>query len=62
MIIRSITNFCNLGWPLDKKKLTFTGEFLSNAKVEFERAGLKVQSVRLATIPFPFMLAKEKIL
>ncbi len=61
MRIRSITHFCNPGWPLDEKKLNSVGKFLSEAKAEFERAGFEVQSVRMATIPFPDLLGKDKI-
>jgi uncharacterized protein (UPF0210 family) len=61
MKIRSITFFCNPGWPLDIKKLQAAGTFLTEAKVEFEAAGYEVQTLRLATIPFPLLLGEEKI-
>ena len=61
MKIRSITYFCNPGWPLDKKKLQAAGTFLNEAKVDFESAGYEVQTTRLATTPFPFMLGAGKI-
>lgn len=59
MKIRSITYFCNPGWPLDEKKLRLAGTFLSEASTAFEQAGYEVQSTRLATVPFPQMLKKQ---
>ncbi|MBE3065846.1 MAG: DUF711 domain-containing protein, partial [Chloroflexi bacterium] len=44
MRIRSITYFCNPGWPLDKKKLQAAGKFLNEAKTNFETAGYEVQT------------------
>ncbi len=61
MKIRSITYFCNPGWPLDTKKLKAAGTFLSEARLAFEEAGYEVQTMRLATIPFPFILGPDKI-
>ena len=56
MRIRSITYFCNPGWPLDKKQLRLAGDFLKDARQSFEKAGYEVQTTRLATIPFPVLL------
>ena len=61
MKIRSITYFCNPGWPLDKKKLQAAGTFLAEAKTNFEEAGYEVQTRRLATIPFPLLLGADKV-
>ena len=61
MKIRSITYFCNPGWPLDEKKLRLAGDFLKDAKNAFEAADYEVQSTRLATIPFPLLLGEKKI-
>jgi len=61
MKIRSITYFCNPGWPLDKKKLQAAGAFLAEAQLNFEAAGFEVQSKRLATIPFPLLLGAGKV-
>jgi uncharacterized protein (UPF0210 family) len=61
MKIRSITYFCNPGWPLDEKKLQGAGAFLAEARINFEEAGFDVQSTRLATVPFPQMLGAEKV-
>ncbi|MEW6028095.1 MAG: DUF711 family protein [Chloroflexota bacterium] len=60
MKIRSITYFCNPGWPLDEKTLRAAGEFLAKAKSAYEAAGYEIQTARLATIPFPNLL-KGKI-
>lgn len=61
MIIRSITYFCNPGWPLDQGKLQTAGTFLAEAKAAFEGAGYPVQSLRLATVPFLQMVGGDKI-
>lgn len=56
MKIRSITYFCNPGWPLDEKKLGAAGNFLAQAKSAYEGGGYEVQTTRLATVPFPTLL------
>lgn len=56
MKIRSITYFCNPHWPLEKSILHQAGKFIANARSEFEKGGFEVQTVRLATIPFPKIL------
>ncbi len=56
MKIRSITYFFNPGWPLDENKFKSVGRFLAEAKVAFETAGYEVQTLRLATVPFPQLL------
>ena len=61
MKIRSITYFCNPKYPLDEKVLRKAGKFLANAKSAYEAAGYEVQTVRLATIPFPKLLGAENI-
>lgn len=61
MKIRSITYFCNPKYPLDEKTLQTAGEFLSKAKSAYESAGYEVQTVRLATIPFPKLLNEKNI-
>jgi uncharacterized protein (UPF0210 family) len=61
MKIRSITYFCNPGWPLDEKKLQAAGTFLAEAKTNFEADGYEVQTTRLATIPFPLLLGADKV-
>ncbi len=52
MKIRSITYFCNPGWPLDDAKLRMAGDFLNQAKTAYEAAGYEIQTTRLATTPF----------
>jgi len=61
MKIRSITYFCNPKYPLDEKILRKAGKFLANAKSAYEATGYEVQTVRLATIPFPKILGTENI-
>ncbi len=61
MKIRSITYFCNPQFPLDEKILQAAGDFLAQAKAAYESAGYEVQTLRLATIPFPRMLGESQI-
>jgi uncharacterized protein len=61
MKIRSITYFCNPKYPLNEKVIQAAGEFLAKAKSAYEAAGYEVQTVRLATIPFPNLLGEKKI-
>jgi uncharacterized protein (UPF0210 family) len=56
MRIRSITYFCNPGWPLDKKQLRLAVGFLQDARQSFEKAGFEVQTTRLSCTPFPQLL------
>lgn len=59
MKIRSITYFCNPGWPLDSAALGQAGAFIQAARPAFQLAGYEVQTTRLATIPFPELLGLE---
>ena len=61
MKIRSITYFCNPGWPLDEKKLQSAGEFLVEAKTAYAAGGYEVETMRLASVPFAQMLGAERI-
>jgi uncharacterized protein (UPF0210 family) len=61
MKIRSITYFCNPKYPLNENILREAGEFLSKAKSAFESEGYEVQTVRLATIPFPKLVGEKNI-
>jgi len=61
MKIRSITYFCNPRYPLDGKVLQNAGEFLAQARSAYESTGYEVQTVRLATIPFPELLGEAHI-
>jgi uncharacterized protein (UPF0210 family) len=61
MKIRSITYFCDPGWPLEAKKLKAAGVFLAEAGNSFEAAGFEVQTTRLACTPFPLLLEGKEI-
>jgi len=61
MKIRSITYFCNPKYPLEERILERAGAFLAQARSAYETAGYEVQTVRLATIPFPELLGEENI-
>jgi uncharacterized protein (UPF0210 family) len=61
MKIRSLTYFCNPGYPLNEKALQTAGQFLSEAGSAYEAAGYEVQTTRLATVPFPQLLGEEQI-
>jgi hypothetical protein len=61
MKIRSITYFCNPKYPLDENALRTAGEFLAKARSAYEAAGYEVQTVRLATIPFPKLLSSNDL-
>lgn len=56
MNIRSITYFCDPGWPLDEAALPRAGSFMTAARPAFEGAGYPVQTARLASVPFPHMV------
>lgn len=61
MKIRSITYFCNPKFPSDESVLQKAAAFLSKARSAYEAAGYEVQTVRLATVPFPQLLGEENI-
>jgi hypothetical protein len=61
MKIRTITYFCNPGWPLDDSKIEQAGTFLGEAKAACEAAGYEVESTRLATVPFLQILGADRI-
>ncbi len=61
MKIRSITYFCNPKYPLEEKVIQQAGIFFTKAKAAYEVAGYEVQTVRLATIPFPKLLGEKNI-
>jgi uncharacterized protein len=61
MKIRSITFFCDPGYPLDEKILQKAGKFLAEARSAYQTAGYEVQTVRLATIPFPNLLGSDDL-
>lgn len=59
MKIRSITYFFHPGWPPDEAKMRSASIFLSTAKQAFEQAGYEVQTIRLATTPFSYLLGRR---
>lgn len=61
MKIRSITYFCNPGYPLKENILREAGDFLSKAKSAYESAGYEVQTVRVATVSFAKLLGEKHI-
>ena len=46
---------------MDEKVIQAAGEFLAKAKSAYEAAGYEVQTLRLATIPFPKLLGEKQI-
>lgn len=57
MEIRSITYFLDPGFPFESQRLQAVGHFLSLARQAFEADGYRVQTTRLATIPFSRLFA-----
>jgi uncharacterized protein (UPF0210 family) len=56
MRVRSVTIGANLTYPLEAARFRVFEQFQARARSLFERAGLEVQTVRLATQPFPEMV------
>jgi uncharacterized protein (UPF0210 family) len=56
MRIRSITIGTNVSYPLEEERFHDLGRFQARARARFEEVGLEVQTVRLATQPFPEVL------
>jgi uncharacterized protein (UPF0210 family) len=56
MRIRSVTIGTDVSYPLDRGRFRAFGRFLARARALFEDAGFEVQTVRLATQPFPEVL------
>lgn len=59
MKIRSITHFCDPGWPLDKDSLSKAGAATAEVRQALEDRGYEVQTTRLATVPFPQLLGSR---
>ena len=59
MYIRSITSFFHPRWPISQLTLQKVGIFAHQAKETFSKAGYEVQTLRLATPPFPSFLFPE---
>lgn len=56
MRIRSITSFFHPRWPVNQLALQKVGIFSQQAEETFTKAGYEVQTLRLATPPFPSFL------
>ncbi len=61
MQIRSITYFIHPHQPISEIAMQKAGIFVRNAKETFESAGFPVQTLRLATPPFPDILDLEDL-
>jgi uncharacterized protein (UPF0210 family) len=61
MRIRSITIFCDPGFPLDVDVLERVQRFVAEAQQAFACAGYEVQTARLATPPFPHLLPDLRV-
>jgi uncharacterized protein (UPF0210 family) len=59
MRIRSVTIGANVSYPVEVSRFRAFGQFATQARALFEDAGLEVQTVRLATQPFPEVLRNE---
>ncbi len=56
MNIRSITVLLDPGYPVVEERLAAAGAFAADARTAYEAAGISVQTVRLAIVPFPGLL------
>lgn len=56
MKIRTLTYFLDPSFPIDDQTIYKAGDFIRYARTAFENAGYEVQTLRLATIPFPNLL------
>jgi len=56
MKIRSLTYFCNPGWPFKSAVIARAGDFLKQARKIYQQNGYTVATIRLATPPFPRLL------
>ncbi|HAE85165.1 MAG TPA: DUF711 domain-containing protein [Anaerolineaceae bacterium] len=61
MKIRSITVFCQPGFPPNQLLLQQLGIFAGHARTLYEQAGYEVESLRLATPPFVSFLSLENL-
>jgi uncharacterized protein (UPF0210 family) len=57
MKIRSITCFLDPGWPLDNQGIAQMGFVAERGMSAFQQAGYEVQTIRMATPPFPQLFA-----
>ncbi len=58
MNIRTITCFLNPAFPVAAERLTSAAEGLAQIKEALQAAGYPVQTMRLATVPFPELLGR----
>ncbi len=56
MKIRSITYFCDPGWPLNAEVITQAEAFNQQSRLAFSQTGYELESTRLACPPFPRVL------
>lgn len=56
MNIRSITVLLDPGYPVVEERLAAAGAFAADARTAYEAAGISVQTIRLAIVPFPGLL------
>lgn len=61
MKIRSITVFCQPGFPPNRLLLQQLGIFAGHARMLYDQAGYEVESLRLATPPFVSFLSPENL-
>ena len=59
MRIRSVTIGANVSYPVEESDFRAFGRFSARARALFEDVGLELQTVRLATQPFPEILRNE---
>ena len=59
MNIRTITCFLDPGFPVDAERLSSMAETLAKMKSALEAASYTVQTVRLASVPFPSLLGAD---
>ena len=59
MRIRSITTFAHPRWPVNRLALQKVGIFAQQAQDAYRKAGYEVQTLRLATPPFPSYLEPQ---
>lgn len=59
MKVRSITIGTDVGFPLEAEKIAVAGRFAARVRAACEGAGVPVQTVRLATPPFPRYLGER---
>jgi uncharacterized protein len=55
--IRSLTYFANPGFPLNVQRVADAGDMLTRARHAIQNIGYEVQTLRMATPPFPRILA-----